>query len=424
MKPVIAIFDIGKTNKKLFLFDEQYHIVWDKSVQFPEITDEDGDACENVHALTAWLHDALKEAFAIKEYTIKAINCAAYGASFVYLDAEKNVIAPLYNYLKPFPADLKRNFYKKYGGQAAFARATASPILGNLNSGLQMYRLKKHKKDVFDRIQYALHLPQYVSAIFSGNYFSEMTSIGCHTALWDFDANKYHNWVVKEDILPKLPPLIAASQCTKNAVYGKIGSGLHDSSSALIPYLACFTAPFILVSTGTWCIAMNPFNNHPLTAEELKQDCLCYMTYEGKPVKASRVFLGFEHEEMVKKIAAEYDVEADFFKKIRFNNHYFLPLTHPENSTHAYHNYMLRLVEKQIKSIHLVLQDTPIQHIFIDGGFSKNKIYMYLLTLAFPDIKIYAASVAQATALGAAMAIHSSWNEQPLRSDLIELKRV
>jgi L-fuculokinase len=423
MKPVIAIFDIGKTNKKLFLFDEGYHIVWEKSVQFPEIADEDGDACEDVHALTAWLHDTLKEALSISDYTIKAINCAAYGASFVYLDAEKNVIAPLYNYLKPFPTDLKRNFYKKYGGQAAFARTTASPILGNLNSGLQMYRLKKQKKDVFDRIQYALHLPQYISAIFSGNCFSEMTSIGCHTALWDFDANKYHNWVVKEDILHKLPPLIAATQCTKHGVYGKIGSGLHDSSSALIPYLACFEQPFILVSTGTWCIAMNPFNKHTLTAEALEQDCLCYMTYQGKPVKASRAFLGFEHEEMVKKIANEYCVPTDFFKKIRLDKA-LLSSKKSTNSTEAYHQYMVQLAEKQVKSIHLVLQDTPIQQIFIDGGFSKNEIYMYLLAQAFPNQKIYAASVAQATALGAAMAIHSAWNEQPLRSDLVELKHV
>jgi L-fuculokinase len=35
--PVIAIFDVGKTNKKLFLFNEDYEIVWEKTTQFPEI---------------------------------------------------------------------------------------------------------------------------------------------------------------------------------------------------------------------------------------------------------------------------------------------------------------------------------------------------------------------------------------------------
>ncbi|WP_246229511.1 hypothetical protein [Mucilaginibacter humi] len=29
--PVIAVFDVGKTNKKLFLFDESYNIVFERS---------------------------------------------------------------------------------------------------------------------------------------------------------------------------------------------------------------------------------------------------------------------------------------------------------------------------------------------------------------------------------------------------------
>ena len=37
MVAVIAIFDIGKTNKKFFLFDEQYKIVVEKTETFAEI---------------------------------------------------------------------------------------------------------------------------------------------------------------------------------------------------------------------------------------------------------------------------------------------------------------------------------------------------------------------------------------------------
>lgn len=33
--PVVAIFDVGKTNKKLFLFDEHYQIVLYLSYAFP-----------------------------------------------------------------------------------------------------------------------------------------------------------------------------------------------------------------------------------------------------------------------------------------------------------------------------------------------------------------------------------------------------
>jgi sugar (pentulose or hexulose) kinase len=52
---VIAIYDVGKTNKKLILFDEQYNVVHEESTQLPETRDEDGFSCEDVVALTAWI---------------------------------------------------------------------------------------------------------------------------------------------------------------------------------------------------------------------------------------------------------------------------------------------------------------------------------------------------------------------------------
>ena len=108
---------------------------------------------------------------------------------------------------------------------------------------------------------------------------------------------------------------------------------MHDSSAALIPYLACFDEPFLLISTGTWCISLNPFNHEPLTAEELQQDCLCYLSYEGKPVKAARYFGGNEHEQTVKKIASGLitGVSEDFYKD-RTGSHQ----NHSQNAASAY----------------------------------------------------------------------------------------
>ena len=60
--------------------------------------------------------------------------------------------------------------------------------------------------------------------------------------------------------------------------------------------------------------------------------------------------------------------------------------------------------------------------IFVDGGFSKNALYMNMLAAAFPRTEVYAASMAQATALGAALAIHSSWNKKQLPGDVIKLR--
>src|SRR5687767_12141113 len=115
--PVIAIFDIGKTNKKLFLFDRAYHIVFEQSEHFTETVDEDLDACEDVAKLTSWVLNAFEKIIQEKKFDVRAVNFATYGASFVYLDEQGKPAAPLYNYLKPYPEPLKKKFDETYGGE-------------------------------------------------------------------------------------------------------------------------------------------------------------------------------------------------------------------------------------------------------------------------------------------------------------------
>ena len=418
--PTIAIFDIGKTNKKLFLFNENYEIVLEKSTQFDEITDEDGDACEEVELLSTWVIETFNEASQNPEFEIKALNFSTYGASFVHLNAEGKVITPLYNYLKPYSEELKAQFYATYEGEQVFSRKTASPVLGNLNSGMVLYRLKYENPTLFAQIHYSLHLPQYISFLFTGKYFSDITSIGCHTNLWDFERNNYHEWLEKEGIIEKLAP-INADTYTSNQL--TIGTGLHDSSAALIPYLATFKGEkFVLISTGTWCITLNPFNHTPLTDEELQQDCLVYRQYTGEPVKASRLFAGYEHEQIIKQLSEQFRTPLDYYKNVKFDSK-LVEFFNDDTYESAYHQLILSLVNKQIVSSKLVLNDDSVKKLFVDGGFGKNEIYMTLLAKAFPEMEVYAASVAQATALGAALAIHENWSNKKISQNLTILKR-
>ena len=432
--PVIVIFDVGKTNKKLFLFDEQYRIIFERTARFTETTDEDGDPCENLESLRLSVFDSLREVFKMKDIEVKAINFSTYGASMVYINEDGNPITPLYNYLKAYPEQLKQQFYKKYGGEAAFSVQSASPVLGSLNSGMQLYRLKEERPEVYASVKYALHLPQYMSYLLSGTACSDITSIGCHTNLWDFTTNQYHRWVKEEGIQDKLAPLMPSNEVMPAVFPGNnyhIGTGLHDSSAALIPYLVSFHEPFVLISTGTWCISFNPFNNSPLTAEELEQDCLCYMTFQGKPIKASRLFAGYEHEQQVKRISDHFKQPAIRYRSLDYDPTIVLKpagnfadrhLADFPDDTAAYHQLMYDIAIQQQHSTGLVLKGTKVKRIFVDGGFSKNVIYMNMLAMLIPEIEIYAASMAQATAMGAALAIHPTWNKKSLPNDLIELK--
>ena len=443
--PVIAIFDIGKTNKKFFLIDEYYKIVLERTVNFQETVDDDGDPCENIELLTNWVNESLHEILALKKFEVKALNFSTYGASFVHVDHDGKVTAPLCNYLKAFPDELKDEFYAKYGGEIAVSSQTASPVLGNLNSGMQLYRIKHKKPELFNRIKYSLHLPQYLNHLVTQGYYSDITSIGCHTQLWDFVKHDYHDWVYAEGIDKILAPLFPADMAMVSNINGQeyqVGAGLHDSSSALIPYLTSFSEPFILISTGTWCISLNPFNNNPLTVEELNKDCLCYMEYHGKPVKASRLFAGNEHEQQTQRIAGHFHKPADQYKKVRYQAELLTKTTDIDNERslmqqslfgsrdlstfssydEAYHCLIQDIMVQQKASTSLAIQDTGVKRIFVDGGFGKNVVYMNLLAAAFPQLEVFAASVAQATAIGAALSIHKYWNTKTVPGDMIELK--
>src|SRR5688572_25506923 len=105
-QPVVAIIDVGKTNKKLLLFDEQYRIVYERSARFIETVDEDGDPCENLSSLRKSVFDSLHDIFRKKEVVVRALNFSTYGASFVYVDKEGRELTPLYNYLKSYPEAL------------------------------------------------------------------------------------------------------------------------------------------------------------------------------------------------------------------------------------------------------------------------------------------------------------------------------
>jgi L-fuculokinase len=446
--PVIAIFDVGKTNKKLFFFDEQYKIVFEQQANFREIQDEDGDPCEDLDQLIHWVKNTLDLSFKNALFDIKAINFCAYGASFIHLDSEGKPLTPLYNYLKDYPAYLSRDFYQAYGGTVTFSMLTASPVLGSLNSGMQLYRIKKKQPEIFNQIKYSLHLPQFLAFLISGKYYSDMTSIGCHTNLWNFPQHHYHEWVYREGIVGKLAPIVPSNHSEELNLSGRsihVGVGLHDSSSALIPYLESFREPFILISTGTWCINLNPFNSKPLSIGELQEDCLCYLSFRGNPVKASRIFAGYQHEQEARRISAHFSKPENYYTTVLYNHEIIdslrkintkdIPGRSPgdslfhqrdlstfQNYEEAYHQLMLDIIRDQTHALHLILDGTDVKRIFVDGGFSKNLLYMHLLAESLNKIEVFAASVPQATAMGAALAIHEAWNNRTLPNDIIDLR--
>ncbi|TXG39556.1 FGGY-family carbohydrate kinase [Seonamhaeicola maritimus] len=428
---VTAVFDIGKTNKKFFLFDKNFKEVHKEYTSFEEIEDEDGHPTENLPALKKWLKEVFDRILEKKEFNVKAINFSTYGASFVHIDENGKPLTPLYNYTKPLPESVVESFFEKYGPKEAFLKTTGCADLSMLNSGLQLFWLKQTKPEVFKKIKYSLHLPQYLSHVFTGIPLSEYTSIGCHTALWDYGEKDYHNWVYAEGIDKILPPIVSTETSINMNYNGnriKIGVGIHDSSAALLPYVRSIRKKFVLISTGTWSIAFNPFTENPISTDTDDKDAINYMRINGKPVKASRLFLGNEYKIQVGKLKEVFGVDEDYHRTVKFDYDTYFEIMKDfkhcfkwESVTdddmpaktemsyhkyeHAYHQLMIELTLLQIKCIKKAIGDDVILRLYVDGGFSDNDVYIKLLSHYFRDKKLRTTNASLGSALGAAISI-------------------
>ena len=433
MMNVIAVVDIGKTNKKVLLFNKEFEVVFRNSIKFNEILDEDGDPCDDIASIETWIQDEIKKIQQQGKYCIKAINFSTHGASLIYLDKNGERITPLYNYLKPLNIEAYSELYEAYGSKEEFSRKTASPAYGMLNTGLQILKLQKEKPDFWSKASAILHYPQYLSYLFTKQITADFTSVGAHTATWDFDTMGYHKWVLDYKI--NLPTPKNGKEAILTNVNGQkiaVGKGLHDSSASIIRLLEKENKEFILLSTGTWIIAMNAFSKESLTQHQLKNNCLCFMTPEKQQIKSSMQFLGKIHEVYVKALSTHFKADTNKHLQLELNKKLCKELidensrvflsegidedfeAHPNLLAYyvkyetAYYQLVFEISKKVIQGIELISdENSSIKHIYISGGFNKNIILITFLKLLKSDIIITITDYKNESALGAALMMKS-----------------
>jgi sugar (pentulose or hexulose) kinase len=260
---------------------------------------------------------------------------------------------------------------------------------------------------------------------------SEYTSVGCHTALWNYATQKYDRWVLSEKIDRKLAPLVSSYTSINTLVFDQrltVGTGIHDGSARLLPYLVSLKDPFIFVSTGIWCVAFNPFSEDQLTAQDIAKGCLYYMDVDGQKVLANRQYLGFEFNRQIEELARHYDSPVKKIKKIKYDpdldqairkakERYFHfedlikaesgnnPLPDHFKLKKAYHQLVVELVDAQIRSIRSIIKKTDVHKIIIEGEFVHNELFLKMIARQFDRIRIYASHAIAGPAFGAAIAL-------------------
>lgn len=296
------VIDIGKTLSKVSLWSRD-GVMLDRVTRSNVPVELDGIRRLDAAGIAGFVLDALGR---MGSDSVEYVVPVAHGAGLAALDQGQLLTLP-FDYEQP----LSPNMLADYRAARAPFAETGSPALPDgLNMGAQAWWLDRLHPATMER---ATLLPwaQYWAWFLTGEARSEVTSLGCHSDLWnpakgDFStlaqrmgwADRFAPMAKAADTVGTLKPDIAARTGLSPQV--KVLAGLHDSNAALLaargfPAIAGNEAT--VLSTGTWFIAMrSPAAPVDLTALPEARDCLVNVDVAGRPVPSSRFMGGREVE--------------------------------------------------------------------------------------------------------------------------------
>ena len=299
MKGCVAVFDVGKTNVKLIVFDRDGKVVAERSQRHAPLPPDARWPYLRLDTERAWafLSPSLKDVGAAMP--IEAVSVAAHGAAGA-LVTEDGVAAP--------PVDYEFDGFAAVDADYDALRPpfdeTFSPHLARgLNLGRQIFFLERTCPADFARARAFLAYPQFWSWRLSGVAASEVTSLAAHADLWRPKEGRLSSLVERAGWGAAVP---AAAQGLGHARSASVPRsprrpdlpadvrvicGAHDSNASLVPYLAARSDPFTVVSTGTWVIIMAVGGTGTL---DPNADMIANVDVLGRPVPTARLMGGRE----------------------------------------------------------------------------------------------------------------------------------
>ncbi|MYM83401.1 L-fuculose kinase [Duganella sp. FT50W] len=296
------VLDIGKTNVKLVLLDQGGATL--ASRRMPNAVLRDGPyPRHDTERIWNWMLDTLRELGDIAP--VAAIVPVTHGATAALVD-DNGLVLPVLDYeYEPPAAQLQH-----YAALRPAYESTHSPQLpAGLNLGRQLAWLAHAFPDDFSRARQILMYPQYWAWRLSGVAASEVTSLGCHTDLWQPARQDYSSLVdgmgwrglfppmrPAWEALGTLTPEVAAHSGLPSSC--QVICGIHDSNASLLRHLPVGGQgePLTVLSTGTWVIAAAI--GMPLDGLREEADMLANSNALGQPVACMRFMGGREFAEL------------------------------------------------------------------------------------------------------------------------------
>jgi sugar (pentulose or hexulose) kinase len=297
----VAVIDIGKTNVKLALvdLDTQTEIAVETArnrvLPGPPWPHFDTDA------QWGFLTGALRRM--ADQHHIDGITVTTHGACAALLDGQGNLAAPVLDYEHSGPDALAAT----YDAIRPPFIETGSPRLPmGLNLGAQLHYMLHADPGLLARTSHVVTWPQYWGYLLTGELASDVSSLGCHTDLWNPTAGTFSDLPARLGLSAKMAParkpgdrlgtLLPALQAETGLGPIPILTGIHDSNASLVPHLLARKPPFAVVSTGTWVISMAIGGTNPPL--DPARDTLVNVSALGDPVPSARFMGGREYDLM------------------------------------------------------------------------------------------------------------------------------
>jgi sugar (pentulose or hexulose) kinase len=309
----VLVVDIGKTNGKLALMDTgrlaEIEVLTHPNRVLPGPPYPHAD----VDGLWAFILDGVRELHA--RHRVDALVATAHAATAALLDAAGKLALPVLDYEHAGP-DREAERYDRL--RPPFEETGSPRLPAGLNLGAQLFWQAQAFPEPFDRVATIVTWPQYWAFRLCGVAANEATSLGCHTDLWDPSRRDFSTLVERMGWRQRMAPVRAADAllgAVTPAVAAATGlppetpvyCGIHDSNASLLPHLCSREAPFAVVSTGTWVIAMAVGGRAGRL--DPARDTLINVSAFGDPIPSARFMGGREWSLLMDGRAAQPTAE-------------------------------------------------------------------------------------------------------------------
>lgn len=320
------VIDIGKSNAKLLLLDAAGHVVESHGRANASVQSTLGYPALDVIGLQQWMQETLQGSANAKR--CGHVIASTHGASLVALGEDGLAWEPLdYEFDVRMDGTAAAQAFKNASG--SFQETLSPDLPAGLNAARQLYWLQNMQPEAWRKTRTLLPYPQYWAWLLSGVAASEVSSLGCHTHVWNPNTDSYSSLAVHQGWASLFAPLRKAWEvlgtvgAERAAAWGlpaacQVHVGVHDSNACLARYIAAPGAAsaatdaaqaLTIVSSGTWTVLMAP--GASAAALHAGQDMLANVDVTGRLTPTARFMGGREFEALLDGARADAASLAD-----------------------------------------------------------------------------------------------------------------